>query len=477
MNSRMHLAVRVWPWVLALLILFPVLAPGYVLSYDMVFVPDLALRSDFLGLGSGLPRAVPSDAVVAVLDELVPGMVLQKAVLVGALVLAGHGARRLVPPDSGVAQLGATSLYVWNPYVIERLVIGHWPLLVAYAVLPWVIDAARRLRAGERTLAVLVLWLAAAALSASGGVMAGVAAVAFTAGRSRAALRRTGLVVAAAVAVNAPWLAAGLVHSSSGLTDPAGVEAFAAGGEGKLPMPLAMLSLGGIWNLDVVPVSRLGLAGVVWLVLVVTVCAAGLRAWLRWLPRRDVAGFVACGVVAAVVAVAGALAPDVMAWLVGRVPGGGLLRDGARFLGLLAVVEVSLFGLGASVLARLMREQVGNVALAGGAVLMPLALMPDAAAGAAGRLQPVDFPEGYAGARQVLVTAAAGMDHGDVLILPFSSYRAPSWNDGHKTLDPLGRYLTPNYIASDDLFVSGERIAGEDPRARRIAGALRSSSG
>ena len=54
------------------LLLGPGLAPGLVLSYDMVWVPDLALRHDFLGVASCLPRAVPSDAVVAVLDEILP---------------------------------------------------------------------------------------------------------------------------------------------------------------------------------------------------------------------------------------------------------------------------------------------------------------------------------------------------------------------------------------------------------------------
>ena len=49
----------------------------------MVWVPDLALRASCLGLGTALPRAVPSDAVVAVLDEVVPAMLLQKAVLSG----------------------------------------------------------------------------------------------------------------------------------------------------------------------------------------------------------------------------------------------------------------------------------------------------------------------------------------------------------------------------------------------------------
>ena len=45
----------------------------------------------------------------------------------------------------------------------ERLGIGHWPLLLAYASLPWLYDAARRVRSGERALPVMVLWLALAA--------------------------------------------------------------------------------------------------------------------------------------------------------------------------------------------------------------------------------------------------------------------------------------------------------------------------
>ena len=65
-----------WSLVVALLVLGPGLGDGFLLVRDMVWVPDLALRADVLGLGSGLPRAVPSDAVVAVLDEVVPGLLL-----------------------------------------------------------------------------------------------------------------------------------------------------------------------------------------------------------------------------------------------------------------------------------------------------------------------------------------------------------------------------------------------------------------
>lgn len=463
----MLLAVRAWPWVLGLLALFPVLAPGFVPSYDMVFVPDLAMRPDFLGLGSALPRAVPSDAVVAVLDEVVPGMVLQKIVLVGGLVLAGAGARRLVPEDQPVAQLAATTLYVWNPYVAERLGLGHWTVLLAYAALPWIVDAARRLRRGEPALAALVLWLALSAISPSGGVCGAVAALVLVAGFRGAALRRTLLVAAAALAVNLPWLVAGLLHAGAARTDPDGVTAFAAQAEGLLPLPLTLLGLGGIWNSEVVPVSRTGWAAVVQLLVLLVVAIAGLRAWRRWLPRRDVAGLVVLAVTGLVVAGAAAAAPDLLARVVAEVPGAGLFRDGSRFLMLLAPLEASLFGLGAAAVLARVRERVPAVVVASGVVLAPLALMPDLGAGLAGALRPVAYPDEYADARAALEAEASGTP-GRVLVLPLSSYRLPAWNDGRRTLDPLGRYLTPDYLAGDDLYVSGVRVAGEDPRAARV---------
>jgi hypothetical protein len=80
----------------------------------------------------------------------------------------------------------------------------------------------------------------------------------------------------------------------------------------------------------------------------------------------------------------------------------------------------------------------------------------------------VDFPEEYAEAREVMVESMAERDEGALLVLPFSSYRAPSWNHGRRALDPVGRYMPANYVASDVLYVSGRPIEGEDRRARRV---------
>src|ERR1051325_7846666 len=113
----------------ALVIVGPALAPGFVLRYDMVFTPQQPLLAESVGLGSALPRAVPVDAVVALLTTVVPGDLLQKAVLLLSVWLAAYGAARLVPADSAAPRLVAATAYAWNAYVAERLFIGHWVVL------------------------------------------------------------------------------------------------------------------------------------------------------------------------------------------------------------------------------------------------------------------------------------------------------------------------------------------------------------
>ncbi|MCW2819864.1 MAG: hypothetical protein JWR42_2651, partial [Marmoricola sp.] len=98
-----------------------------------------------------------------------------------------------------------------------------------------------------------------------------------------------------------------------------------------------------------------------------------------------------------------------------------------------------------------------------------LATMPDVALGWAGRLEPVAYPRDLGAATVALDRARSDGRAGDVLLLPLSSYRAPSWNRGRKVLDPTGRFLGGGVVAGDDLFVSGRRVAGEDPRVRRVA--------
>ena len=89
-----------------------------------------------LGLVDGSPRAVPLDAVVSVLTTVVDGGVLARVVLPLTLAVAAWGVTVLVRPLGGTAQVAAATLTVWNAYVVERLALGQWALLLAYAAVP-----------------------------------------------------------------------------------------------------------------------------------------------------------------------------------------------------------------------------------------------------------------------------------------------------------------------------------------------------
>jgi hypothetical protein len=62
-----------------------------------------------------------------------------------------------------------------------------------------------------------------------------------------------------------------------------------------------------------------------------------------------------------------------------------------------------------------------------------------------------------------------------VLLLPFQTYRTPSWNHGEVVLDPWTRLLSRPVIWNDGTRVGQVTLAPDDPRARRLDGAIRGS--
>jgi hypothetical protein len=475
--------------------LAPTLAPGYVLTYDMVFTPRQPLLAESVGLGSALPRAVPVDAVVAVLTTVIPGDVLQKAILLLTVWLAGYGAARLLPVESTAPRLVAATAYAWNAYVAERLFIGHWSVLVAYACLPWVVAAGLRVRRGEPGgWPVLVLACAPAVLVPTGGVLAAGAAIA-AGGR-----RRLAGTLGLAVVLNAPWWLPGLLHGldGGGGSDPAGVDAFAARAEGPGGAVVSVLGLGGIWNAGAVPGSRSGAVVPLVAALLLTAGAYGLwrlarpraseanaigPAWGRG-PALALGGLAAAGLL---LAVAGAV-PGLSAvprWLVANVPGAGLVRDGQKWAAWWALPVAlgagfaadrlgdaldriaHVLGRTADALGRAVRGPAVPAVVAACAVL-PLALLPDLAWGGLGRLQPVEYPREWYAVRAAL---EADTGKGDVLVLPFQPFRQFGWNDRRTQLDPAPRFLPRSVIVDDTLVVGDRALRGEDRRGAEVGAA------
>lgn len=466
---------------LALLALAPVLlSRGYVLVGDMSFVPGQPWKSAWLGLDGSVPRAVPADAIVSLLEHVVAGDLLQKAILLGSLLLAGTGMIRLVRSFLGagavIAPTGAAVLYLWNPWVLERLAIGHWGLLVGYAVLPWAARAALAVRRDATGVRALALPLAAASFaSPTGGIAALVVVLVLVVATDR--LRPTARVLATGLAVNLPWLLPGLLASSV-TSDPSGVDAFAARSDTPLGVLGSLLTFGGIWKTSIVPGER-GSWLLVLIALAVTLAALlvlvrGARTGADPSPYRRLLVLAALGLVLAALPATGP-GRDLVRALVEHVAGAGLLRDSQKWLLLFVLPVCVAAGLGLDALRGwLERHGALSRGVLGAVALFPVVLLPSLAWGIAGDLEPVAYPREWTQVRQVLDAQPAADRR--TAVFPWSAYRRLSWNDDRAALDPALRFFPGEVVTDDALPVGRTTVGGEDPVSARIGAALASGS-
>lgn len=468
----------IWPALtglgLGLLALGPGLAPGFLLSYDMVFVPRMPFNASLLGLSGGPPRAVPSDAFIAITSLAVPGEILQKIILLLIFVLACSGAARLLPPGaSATARLAAGVCYTWNPYVAERLLIGQWALLLGYAGLPWVLGVLctgpQRIRPA-RLLCVLmpaaIGGFAAMAVTAAAAVPAALAGEGGWGWRGPR-IRRLATVLGCLALLSLVWAVPALAEGVR--TDPRGVSAFAARADTPFGRLGSLLMLSGIWNAQTVPGGYGGPASAVWLLVVI----AALGGLLVVTQRRLRGGLCAGALTGLLLAAIGITSPGRAALrdLVAAWPGFAVLRDGQQFLAPLALAEAC--GLGALVtwIAARAGRDAGQATVRAGAalgvmaVLAPVVLLPGLAWGMAGRLRAAEYPADWSRAEQLIDGDPAP---GTVLLLPWGAYRRYPWNGGEAVFDPWSRLLAREVIWDDGLQVGPLSLAQESPDSERM---------
>ncbi|MFI6501682.1 hypothetical protein [Nonomuraea typhae] len=319
------------------------------------------------------------------------------------------------------------------------------------------------------------------------------------------------------VAFSLPWLVTALIRPDGLTGDPVGVDAFAVRADGPLGTIGSVLSLGGIWNAWAVPPGFDNPVSAVARLALVLAGVAGF--WFAWrgapagngasagdaasaevsadtgmsagnggsagngVPVHDGApagalaggdggaggrGFGGLAVAAGVgllIACLGAVEPGraLLKALIGVWSGFAVFRDGQQYLAPLALLAaVGLGALTARVTAR------WAVVMA----LVPLAVLPTMAWGVSGALAAVPYPESWMRAREII---AGDPVPGDVLVLPFESYRRFPWNGGRAVLDPAQRFFaTPgrDVVVNDSVRVGDLVVATEDARARRLAGIL-----
>lgn len=475
-NHAVDARCRSWPEAVlsiavVLAILGPVLCRGYLLRYDLVFVPDPPFGAMVWGSGTELPRAVPSELLAVVLAQLVPADIAEKVLLAGCLALACVGAARLAPVRHPMARIAAGLFYVWNPWVYGRLHLGQWAILAGYAALPWayawilrtVTPHPAAFAGPRRNTAV------AGALPVVLGGPALVLAAVLACAPALALARRwralcVGLVTLAGL--TAPWLTALAYRGGAVSADPRGVEAFAARADTPLGVLGSVATLGGIWSRYAAPAERERLS-----VALVALVLAALAVWgflqirSRW-PSAAWSGLLVGSLLGMALVVIPTWPPSerLMTAVVGQVPMVGAVRDSTRLLAPLALLQAVGIGMVVESLVALRSR-----ALAALITLAPIAVLPGLAWGLAGQLRTVEYPAEWTAVRAVV---AADPVPGKLLSLPWSSFRAYRWADNVPVLDPAPRAFRRPVLSDQDVLVGRERIHGESREADRVAAVL-----
>src|SRR5207248_8344229 len=157
-------------------------------------------------------------------------------------------------------------------------------------------------------------------------------------------------------------------------------------------------------------------------------------------------------------------AGGVVRWAGVHVPGGGVLRDGQKFVAPWAILLAAGFGAGVErIIAGGAGSRVSRTAATGVAVALPIALAPTLALAATGRLRTSNYPPDWGTARGVM---AADPHEGAVLVLPWHLYMPFGWNHDQPVIDPASAFFTRRAVESDSLEVGRVRLPPEDPWSR-----------
>lgn len=449
-------------------VLGPLLGPGLVQRYDMVWSPFPRWTPFVMGVGTPAPRVVPSDAAAVLLGRVVGPDSAQAIILLACLTALGWGSTALLQelrPGSGTAARCATAVIaVWNPFVGERLAVGQWTVLVGAAAVPVLLRAALRVRRGSSGFTSLVPGLAAAAAAGSNALVVALPPVLLALLCPRPRWGQASAVVGLTALLSGAWLIPSLVARPS--TDVGSIDAFRPVADSGLGRIGSLLAGGGFWNPVTHFPERQGSLLVAAVGALIMVLGVVLLVALR---QPDTGhGPVVLAAVTSLVVVVLSVSPALdHAWrgLVTGVPGGALLRDPQKLLAVWVVAGAVGVGAGVDALtSRPGRAEAGRV-LGVVAALVPLSLLPSMAWGLSGALEPARVPVEYLAAIDALEGLAGDRPVG---LLPWSQYRRYPWNSDRVSLTLGPRVLSAQVLFDDSLPLRDRRVPGEDPRAARV---------
>jgi len=478
-----------WPeiafTVLAVLVLWQALLPGYVLLLDMIWTPHVYLQASH----EGYWYLVPWQALLWLAHLVVPMWLIQKAVLLATVWLIPWSAYRFLPvPGGRLPRFIAGVFFLINPFVYTRFIAGHQLILVTYALLPLVLSLAIRAASVWRARDALFLGLCLAligTLSPHMLVVAGLLAVCV--GTAWAVASRdtpwksicvTVAIVCASAAVASSYWLVPLVTGSERLDerfDREHLQAFSAASRPGFPLAADLLWLGGFWgegrewSLQYRWPQDSSAARAAAAASVLLIAYGAVRSWRGALPRRLLAALLAAG--AAGYVAASGLSLDIFAplneALFRLVPFWSGFRDSAKWVGLLAVPWAILMGTGFASLSAAWSARRRALAGVGVCLLVWVACYP-MLPGFWGAVRPVWYPGTWEGVKAIIEADGPGER---TLVLPWHRYYVNRL--GGRLDIPAYFYFGPSVVTNRNPELGEAQDTETDPDYRTLDMLLR----
>lgn len=453
-----------------ILVLWHLLAPGYVILLDWVPGPHTTFSYD--GVSDYLHA--PVGLLLYAISHAVPGWVVQKLILVALVFSLFYLPIRFFPWRRYLsAGYFAAMASVFNPFLYERLLSGQWRVVVGYAGLFPLIyylfgfGRERTFRAATGVFAVLLLIGMWSVHFFTIGVLIVAAFVAFAVYRdvrsrdSDALARLVRSFVGASLlslSVSLYWIAPLMLRGTPELSafEETHFAAFATAEDPLVGVMGNVLTLRGFWAEAHAWAAQYAMPGDDPFVfypafaLFVAIVSVGWRHARRDPDTRLDAGFVAAIAGISVVFAAGISAYFIWSlnhWLLSEVGFWNGFRDTQKWAGVLAFGYALAYGVGASVVTKTFRHgSVWRPLLVAGCLLLPVALAPHLLFGLSGQAVPVSYPASWTAADEAVGDAPRCR----AVFLPWHQYYAVGWNGGRLSGNPAGHAFRCETVTGRD---------------------------
>jgi hypothetical protein len=475
---------------LSLIIILPLLLPGYILTLDLVFTPTFSWPHE-------LTNTYPLEGLLWLLHWILPGEIIEKSILFLILLLSGVGAHLLIRRIGSNKEISIESwqmaayfggiFYMINPFTYSRFMAGQWMVLLGYSLLSFFLLALLRLMALPTLKAAIkvALWafvimtvslhhIGILGLLGVSIVVTGVIKYWRSSARLRPFLGYAGLSILFTGVLSSFWLIPAMLgqgnigQAVSGF-DQMDFQAFATSGQSTLGAIGDVIRLEGFWaesrGLYFLPQSMLPMWGVVFLIIWIIIIIGAVKAWRRQRTLVLISiGCISLGIILAVT--------PLLSWLSQFIPFVAGYREPHKFVNLVVIGYAILGAFGVAYIVERATEKFDEI---GGQVatiiclLLVLAATPTMLWGFAGQLSPRTYPSEWSAMNTALKDKVNGER---VLFLPWHQYQKYSFS-GRIIANPAEKFFEVPMVISDEPEFKDIQPTIPNQEKRDISSALK----